>query len=94
MSLQLTDEQKSMVATIREFAAKECGTREQRLALTDGGKTHHNAEIARKLADLGFPGPVHPGGVRRRRRRALRRLPVPRGDWPTTGSRWAASASL
>ena len=56
MSLQLTDEQNSMVATIREFAAKECGTREKRLALTDGGKTHHNAETARKLADLGFLG--------------------------------------
>lgn len=56
MSLQLTDEQHSMVATIREFAAKECGTREKRLALTAGGTTHHNAEIARKLADLGFLG--------------------------------------
>jgi len=56
VSLQLTDEQKSMVATVRDFAAKECGTREKRLALTDGGTTHHNAEIARKLADLGFLG--------------------------------------
>ena len=56
MSLQLTDEQQSMIATIREFAAKECGTREKRLALTNGGTTHHNAETARKLADLGFLG--------------------------------------
>ena len=56
MSLQLSEEQKSMVATVREFAAKECGTREQRLALTNGGTAHHNAEIARKLADLGFLG--------------------------------------
>ncbi|BBX67452.1 acyl-CoA dehydrogenase family protein [Mycolicibacterium psychrotolerans] len=56
MSLQLTDEQQSMVSTIREFAAKECGTREQRLALTDGGRTHHNSQIAGKLADLGFLG--------------------------------------
>ena len=47
MSLQLSEEQKSMVATVREFAAKECGTREQRLALTNGGTAHHNAEIAR-----------------------------------------------
>jgi alkylation response protein AidB-like acyl-CoA dehydrogenase len=54
--LQLSDEQNSMVTTIREFAAKECGTREKRLALTNGGKTHHNSEIARKLADLGFLG--------------------------------------
>ena len=56
MRLQLSDEQNSMVTTIREFAAKECGTREKRLALTNGGKTHHNSEIARKLADLGFLG--------------------------------------
>ena len=66
MSLQLTDEQTSMVATIRDFAARECGTREKRLALTNGGTTHHNAEIARKLADLGFLGlsiPAEYGGA-------------------------------
>jgi alkylation response protein AidB-like acyl-CoA dehydrogenase len=45
-----------MVATIREFGARECGTREKRLALTNGGTTHHNAAISRKLADLGFLG--------------------------------------
>lgn len=56
MSLQLTDEQKSMVDTVREFAARECGTREKLLELTNGGKTHHNDEISRKLADLGFLG--------------------------------------
>ncbi|MGV0993271.1 MAG: acyl-CoA dehydrogenase family protein [Mycobacterium sp.] len=56
MSLQLTEEQQSMVATVRDFAARECGTREKRLELTDNGKTHHNAEIAGKLADLGFLG--------------------------------------
>ena len=56
MSHQLTDEQTSMVATIREFGARECGTREKRLALTNGGTTHHNAAISRKLADLGFLG--------------------------------------
>jgi len=56
VSLRLTDEQNSMVATIREFAAKECGTRGQRLTLTNDGTTQHNAEIARRLADLGFLG--------------------------------------
>lgn len=56
MSLQLTAEQNAMVQTLRGFAAKECGTREKRLALTNGGTTHHNAEISRKLADLGFLG--------------------------------------
>jgi isovaleryl-CoA dehydrogenase len=56
MSLQLTDEQRSLVETVREFAARECGSREQRLALTDGGRSHTNLEIARKMADLGFLG--------------------------------------
>ena len=56
MSLQLSDEQRSLVATVREFAARECSPREQRLALTDGGRSHTNLEIARKMADLGFLG--------------------------------------
>lgn len=56
MSLQLTDEQTGMIDTLRQFAAKECGTREKRLELTNGGTTHHNADISRKLADLGFLG--------------------------------------
>ena len=56
MSLRLTSEQRGIVTTVREFAARECGTREQRLVLTDGGRNHTNPEIARKLADLGFLG--------------------------------------
>ena len=56
VSLQLTEEQQSLVATVREFAARECGTREKRLELTNGGKTHHSQEVSGKLADLGFLG--------------------------------------
>lgn len=56
VSLQLTEEQQSLVATVREFAARECGTRERRLELTNGGKTHHSQEVSGKLADLGFLG--------------------------------------
>ncbi len=56
MSLQLSDEQKTLIATVREFAAKECGTREQWLAQTNGGKNAHNSGIAQKLAELGFLG--------------------------------------
>jgi isovaleryl-CoA dehydrogenase len=56
VSLQLTAEQNSFVSTVRDFAARECGTREKRLTLTNGGTTHHNAAIACKLADLGFLG--------------------------------------
>jgi isovaleryl-CoA dehydrogenase len=56
MSLQLTDEQQSLVSTVREFAAKECGSREKRLALTNQGTTQSNLDISRKLAELGFLG--------------------------------------
>jgi alkylation response protein AidB-like acyl-CoA dehydrogenase len=56
MSLRLTDEQHSLVSTVREFAAKECGSRDKRLELTSGGTTHTNLDIARKLAELGFLG--------------------------------------
>ncbi|APA99795.1 acyl-CoA dehydrogenase family protein [Nocardia seriolae] len=56
MSLQLTDEQRSLVRTVREFAARECGTREQRLALTDHGRKGSNLDIATELAELGFLG--------------------------------------
>jgi isovaleryl-CoA dehydrogenase len=51
MSLRLTDEQQSIVQTVRDFAAKECGSREQRTALG-----HNSMDIATKLADLGFLG--------------------------------------
>ncbi|MDP7723962.1 acyl-CoA dehydrogenase family protein [Mycobacterium sp. TY814] len=54
--MQLTDEQNGMVDTLRQFAARECGTRDKRLELTNGGTTHHNPDVARKLADLGFLG--------------------------------------
>lgn len=56
MSLQLSEEQRSLVQTVRDFAARECGTREQRLALTDQGAKTSNLEIASKLAELGFLG--------------------------------------
>ena len=56
MSLRLTDEQQRFVDTIRDFCKKECGTREQRLALTDGGKEANSPQIAAKLAELGWLG--------------------------------------
>jgi len=56
MSLQLTEEQQALVQTVRDFAARECGTREQRLALTDQGRKTSSPEIGAKLADLGFLG--------------------------------------
>jgi alkylation response protein AidB-like acyl-CoA dehydrogenase len=54
--LNLTDEQRAFVEAIRDFARRECGTREQRDALTDGGAEPHNQEIYERAADLGWLG--------------------------------------
>jgi alkylation response protein AidB-like acyl-CoA dehydrogenase len=52
----LTDEQRAFVESIRDFAQRECGTREQRDALTDHGREVHNQELYTKIADLGWLG--------------------------------------
>lgn len=51
-----TDEQQAFVAAIRDFVARECGTREQRAALTSNGAESHNQEINQKLGALGWNG--------------------------------------
>ncbi len=56
MSLQLTDEQRSLVQTVRDFCTKHCDTRDQRLALTDGGTEQHSRTIAAEMAALGWLG--------------------------------------
>lgn len=59
MGITLTSEQQDFVAAIRDFCARECGTREQRDALN--GRQHpHNGEIYRKMADLGWLGVAIP----------------------------------
>ncbi len=61
MSIQtLTDEQRAFVEAIRDFARRECGTREQRDALTDHGREPHNPEIYQQIADLGWLGVAIP----------------------------------
>jgi alkylation response protein AidB-like acyl-CoA dehydrogenase len=60
MSVTLTDEQQSFVEAIRDFAGRECGTREQRDALTDGGKEVFNLDLYRRIADLGWLGAAIP----------------------------------
>jgi alkylation response protein AidB-like acyl-CoA dehydrogenase len=52
----LTNEQRAFVESIRDFAARECGTREQRDALTDHGNEPHNPELYERVADLGWFG--------------------------------------
>jgi isovaleryl-CoA dehydrogenase len=56
----LTDEQRAFVETIRDFAQRECGTREQRDALTDHGREPHNQEIYERIAELGWLGAAIP----------------------------------
>ena len=60
MSLILTDEQQSFVEAIRDFSARECGTREQRDALTDGGKEVFNRDLYKRIAELGWLGAAIP----------------------------------
>ena len=60
MTLTLTDEQQSFVDAIRDFAARECGTREQRDALTDSGKEVFNHDIYKRIAELGWLGVAIP----------------------------------
>jgi alkylation response protein AidB-like acyl-CoA dehydrogenase len=60
MTLTLTHEQEEFVAAVRDFCRRECGTREQRDALTSGGRHPHNAELYAKLAELGWLGVATP----------------------------------
>ena len=52
----LTDEQRAFTEALRDFAQRECGTREQRDALTDHGREPHNPEIYARIAKLGWLG--------------------------------------
>lgn len=52
----LTDEQLDFREAIRDFAAREAGTAEQRERLTGGYRELHNQEIYEKLAALGWLG--------------------------------------
>src|SRR5947209_5079736 len=67
MTIQnLSDEQRAFVEAIRDFARRECGTREQRDALTEGGREPHNADLYARIASLGWLGvaiPVEYGGA-------------------------------
>ena len=60
MGIALTDEQQAFVAAVRDFAARECGTREQRDALTDNGSEPHNARVYEQVAELGWLGVAIP----------------------------------
>src|SRR5579862_3632015 len=56
----LSDEQRAFVEAIRDFARRECGTREQLDALTDHGREPHNPELYARIAELGWLGAAIP----------------------------------
>ena len=60
MTLTLTPEQTDFVAAVRDFCRRECGTREQRDALTGRGRHPHNPELYAKMAELGWLGVAIP----------------------------------
>ncbi|WP_199434110.1 acyl-CoA dehydrogenase family protein [Qaidamihabitans albus] len=55
-----TDDRTAFVAAIRDLAERECGTREQRAALTDNGTAGHNQTVNEKVAALGWSGVALP----------------------------------
>src|SRR5256885_9650144 len=59
-TLQLTDERRAFVESIRDFCSRECGTREQRDRLTNGGEHAHNQALYERMADLGWLGVAVP----------------------------------
>src|SRR3712207_4263086 len=60
MSITLTPEQQDFVGALRDFAQRECGTREQRDALTDNGRHPHNQDLYKQMAELGWLGVATP----------------------------------
>jgi alkylation response protein AidB-like acyl-CoA dehydrogenase len=56
----ITDEQADFVDAIRDFCRRECGTREQRDALTHHGRRRHSPELYAELAELGWLGVAIP----------------------------------
>src|SRR3954447_24452413 len=68
MDFSLSDEQQDFVAAIRDFCQRECGTAEQREKLTNGYTEAHNAELYKRIAELGWLGltiPERYGGSHR-----------------------------
>jgi isovaleryl-CoA dehydrogenase len=55
-TLELTDERRAFVESIRDFCRRECGTREQRDRLTNGGEHAHSQALYEKMAELGWLG--------------------------------------
>jgi isovaleryl-CoA dehydrogenase len=64
--VDLTAEQRAFASAIETFCWRECGTRQQRDALTNSGTESHNQALYEKMADLGWLGvsvPTQFGGA-------------------------------
>jgi isovaleryl-CoA dehydrogenase len=57
---EFTDEQLALREAVRDFAARECGTAEQREKLTNGYRDAQNMDLYRKVAELGWLGVAIP----------------------------------
>jgi alkylation response protein AidB-like acyl-CoA dehydrogenase len=55
-AVEITDERRAFVEAIRDFCARELGTREQRSAATNGYTEAHSAELYTRMAELGWLG--------------------------------------
>ncbi len=51
-----TEEQEEFAAAVRQFSARECGTREQRVRVTDNNREQHHDGLYAKLAKSGYLG--------------------------------------
>jgi alkylation response protein AidB-like acyl-CoA dehydrogenase len=60
VDFKLSDEQRNFVSAIRDFCERECGTQEKREQLTEHHSIQHNAELYRKIAELGWLGVTIP----------------------------------
>ena len=60
MDFKLTDEQRDFVSAIRDFCDRECGTQEKREQLTENYSVHHNQDLYKQMADLGWLGVTIP----------------------------------
>jgi acyl-CoA dehydrogenase len=54
--MRFTPEQRQFAAAVRDFCTSECGTRQQRDALTDGGAQHTSRALVERMAGLGWLG--------------------------------------
>jgi alkylation response protein AidB-like acyl-CoA dehydrogenase len=57
---EFTDEQRALAEAVQHFSRRECGTREQRDALTHHGRHPHNPELYDRVAELGWLGVAVP----------------------------------